>query len=438
MKLKMKRKIYNNLLDWKNRNMKKPIMIIGARQIGKTYIVRDFCKNEFENYIEINLLDHPEIVELYKQSISSEEKFIRLCANLNINPNLKNTAIFFDEIQESEELISALKWFCEDERPFKIICAGSLLGVKLKRFHSSFPVGKVEMINMYPMDFEEFLMTQNSSDYLINYIKDCFQNNKPMDNVLHERLLNLYRMYLCVGGMPEAINSFIDNNMNILNINRKIVEDIIESYLNDMNKYVENKFEAAKNEEIFKSVPSQIGNKSNKFQYSKIDNNARKRDYENSMDWLLSSNMIFKCNKLNSINIPPEAYKDENTFKIYMGDIGILNTMLKININEIYLDKPFLYKGEIAENYVANQLIYNGISVYYWATLSNSEIDFIIYNDDGIIPIEVKASDNTQSKSLNSYVKQFKPKYSIRISSKNFGFENNIKSVPLYATFLVK
>ena len=434
----MKRKIYNKFLDWKKRGMLKPIMIIGARQVGKTYIIRNFCKNELKNYIEINLLDHPEIVELYKQSISSEEKFIRLCANLNINPNLDNTIIFFDEIQESEELISALKWFCENERPFKIICAGSLLGVKLKRFHSSFPVGKVEMIKMYPMDFEEFLMTQNSSDYLIDYIKDCFKNNKPMDNILHEKLLNLYRMYLCIGGMPEAVNDFLDKDMNILNINKKIIEDIVISYLNDMNKYVENKFEAAKNEEIFKSVPSQIGNHSNKFQYTKINKNARKRDYESSMDWLLASSMVFKCNKLKSINIPPEAYKDDNTFKIYMGDIGLLNTILKINTNEIYLNKPFLYKGEIAENYVADQLIYNEVSLYYWATANNSEIDFIIYNDDGIIPVEVKASDNTQSKSLNSYVKQYKPQYSIRISSKNFGFENNIKSIPLYATFLIR
>ena len=155
----MYRKIYEKLKKWKEKGMKKPLMIIGARQVGKTYIVEQFCKNEFKNYILINLLDHPEIIEIYKQSISSEEKYIRLCAELNINPNLEETIIFFDEIQESEELISTLKWFCECDRPFKIICAGSLLGVKLKRFHSSFPVGKVEMQNMYPMDFEEFLST---------------------------------------------------------------------------------------------------------------------------------------------------------------------------------------------------------------------------------------------------------------------------------------
>lgn len=434
----MKRKIYKDLVDWKDRGMKKALMVIGARQVGKTYIIEEFCKNEFENYVSINLLDHPEITELYKQNISSEEKYIRLCANLNINPNLENTIIFFDEIQESEELISALKWYCESEKPFKVICAGSLLGVKLKRFHSSFPVGKVELLHMYPMDFEEFLLTQNSGDYLTKYIKECYEQNKPMDNVMHEKLKDLYRKYLCVGGLPEVVSEFSTNDMDILQINRKTIEDIILSYINDMNKYVDNKFEAAKNEAIYKSIPVQIGNKSNKFQYTKIEKNARKRDYESSLEWLLSSNMIYKCNLLNSINIPPEAFKNEDVFKIYMGDIGILNTMLKINTNEIYLDKPFIYKGDIAENYVANQLIFNNVALYYWATASNSEIDFIIYNEDGIIPIEVKASDNTQSKSLNAYVKKYKPKYSIRVSGKNFGFENGIKSVPLYATYLIK
>lgn len=434
----MKRKIYKDLVDWKDRGMKKALMVIGARQVGKTYIIEEFSKNEFENYVSINLLDHPEITELYKQNISSEEKYIRLCANLNINPNLENTIIFFDEIQESEELISALKWYCESEKPFKVICAGSLLGVKLKRFHSSFPVGKVELLHMYPMDFEEFLLTQNSGDYLTKYIKECYEQNKPMDNVMHEKLKDLYRKYLCVGGLPEVVSEFSTNDMDILQINRKTIEDIILSYINDMNKYVDNKFEAAKNEAIYKSIPVQIGNKSNKFQYTKIEKNARKRDYESSLEWLLASNMIYKCNLLNSINIPPEAFKNEDVFKIYMGDIGILNTMLKINTNEIYLDKPFIYKGDIAENYVANQLIFNNVALYYWATASNSEIDFIIYNEDGIIPIEVKASDNTQSKSLNAYVKKYNPKYSIRVSGKNFGFENGIKSVPLYAAYLIK
>ena len=434
----MKRKIYEKLINWKNNGMKKPLMIIGARQVGKTYIINEFCKKEYKNAIQINLLNHPEIVELYKQNISLEEKYIRLCANLNINPNVEDTIIFFDEIQESEELISSLKWYCEDERPFKIICAGSLLGVKLKRFHSSFPVGKVEMINMFPMDFEEFLMTKNNRDYLIKYIKKSFLENSPMDEITHEKLLELYRKYLCIGGMPEMVEDFVSKNMNILDINRNIIEDINSAYIKDMNKFIINKTEAVKNEAIYYSIPIQIGNKSNKFQYSKIDKNARSRDYNDSLEWLLASKLVYKCCKLNSINIPPEAYKNNEFFKIYMGDVGILNTMLKMNVNDIYLNKTFLYKGEITENYVANQLMFNNVDLYYWAVASSSEIDFIIYNEDGIIPIEVKASDNTQSKSLNEYMKRFKPKYAIRISGKNFGFENGIKSVPLYATFLVK
>ena len=234
------------------------------------------------------------------------------------------------------------------------------------------------------------------------------------------------------------VEDFISNNMNILEINRNIIENINSAYIKDMNKFITNKTEAVKNEAIYNSIPIQIGNKSNKFQYSKIDKNARSRDYSDSLEWLLASKLIYKCCKLNSINIPPEAYKNNEFFKIYLGDVGILNTMLKINVNDIYLNKPFLYKGEITENYVANQLMFNNIDLYYWATASSSEIDFIIYNEDGIIPIEVKASDNTKSKSLNEYIKRFKPKYAIRISSKNFGFENGIKSVPLYATFLIK
>lgn len=274
----MKRKIYEKMLKWKERGMTKPLMIIGARQVGKTYIINEFCEKEFENFISINLLEHPEIIEIYKQSISADEKYLRLCANLNINPDLNKTIIFFDEIQESEELISALKWYCETDKPFKIICAGSLLGVKLKRFHSSFPVGKVEMLNMYPMDFEEFLYTQNSGEYLTKYIKECFNQNKAIDNVTHEKLLELYKKYLCVGGMPEIVNDFVTKDMNILEIDRKFINDIIISYTNDMNRYVNNNISFfAASILLFRSIPTQIGNKSNKFQYSRIEKNAEKK-----------------------------------------------------------------------------------------------------------------------------------------------------------------
>ena len=300
----MKRKIYDELINWKNTNIQKPLMIIGARQIGKTYIIKKFCEKEFEKNIYINILEHPEIIKIFKEEISTLEKFNRMKIYLDIDIDLDNTIIFFDEIQESEELISSLKYFCESEEPFKIICAGSLLGVKLKRMKTSFPVGKVKMLNMYPMDFEEFLIA-NGNINLINEIRKCYETNTPIDSVLHEKTLNLYRLYLCVGGMPEAIKNLLDNNKDILKFDKSIIEDIIQSYLNDMNKYVQNKSEAVKVETIYKSIPSQLGNKSNKFQYGKISSNARKRDYETALDWLISSTMVNKCPILNKVEIPP-------------------------------------------------------------------------------------------------------------------------------------
>ena len=432
----MKRKIYEELLAWKNTNMQKPLMIIGARQIGKTYIINEFCKNEFKDYVYINLLEHSEIIKIFSEEINTAEKFKRMKIYLDKDINIENTIIFFDEIQESEELISALKYFNESEEPFKIICAGSLLGVKLKRLHSSFPVGKVKMLNMYPMDFEEFLIA-NKSQALIDEIKKCYETNTPMDSVLHNKALELYKLYLCVGGMPEAVKNLIENDKDILKFDKSIIEDIYQSYLNDMNKYVDNKFEASKIESICKSIPAQLGNQSNKFQYGKIASNARRRDYETPLNWLLSSTMVHKCPILNKVEIPPLGFIIEDHFKLYLSDVGILLNMLQIKYKDIILDNLLQYKGIIAENYVATQLIANKNPLIYWESGNKAEVDFILYNDDGIIPIEVKANDNVGSQSLNIYMKRYNPKYAIRISTKNFGYANNIKSIPLYATFCI-
>ena len=433
----MERKIYQELLNWKNTNIKKPLMVIGARQIGKTYIINEFCKKEFKEYIYINLLEQAEIIKIFKEEINTAEKFNRMKIYLDKDIDLENTIIFFDEVQESEEIISALKYFNESDEPFKIICAGSLLGVKLKRMHSSFPVGKVKMLNMYPMDFEEFLIA-NGSKSLVDEIKRCYQENNSMDSVLHKKALNLYRLYLCIGGMPEAVKNILANEKDILKFDKTIIEDIYQSYLNDMNKYVNNKFEASKIETIYKSIPSQLGNMSNKFQYGKISSNARKRDYETALNWLLSSTMVHKCSILKKPEIPPLGFIIDDHFKLYLSDVGILLNMLQVKFNDIILDNLLQYKGIIAENYVATQLVANNIPLIYWESGNQAEVDFILYNDDGIIPIEVKANDNVGSQSLNVYMKRYQPEYAIRISTKNFGFENNIKSVPLYATFCIE
>lgn len=437
----MKRKIYDKLLEWKNDKTNiKPLMILGARQVGKTYIIREFCKNEYKNYIEVNLLYNKDIISLYERDdLSSIQKYNYLKTLINFDIDTEDTILFIDEIQESENLISELKYFCENHNNVRIICAGSLLGVKLKRFKSSFPVGKVKMLTLYPMDFEEFLIA-NNKQMLIDEIKKSYINNLPLLDSLHNMSLSLYRNYLICGGMPESVNNFINVNSDIMKYDSSIMEDIISSYFKDMKKYVKTDAESLKIEKVYKSISSQIANDSHKFQFSKIDNNAKSRDYELPLDWLNASNLVLTSYRVSNPLIPLEGYVDRDFFKLFINDVGLLNHLLKIKYSDILLDNLSLFKGSIAENYVASQLVCNDNDLYYWLSAGKAEIDFLLYNKDGIIPVEVKAGDNNKSKSLNVYIDKFKPKYSIRISSKNFGFDkrNNIKSIPLYAVFLIK
>ena len=434
----MKRKIYNQLIEWKNNKINKPLLILGVRQCGKTYIINEFCQNEYKNYLKINLLERNDVVNLYKENINSEEKYKRLKAMINFDFDTENSILFIDEIQESEELISELKYFCEEHNNVRIICAGSLLGVKLKRLTKSFPVGKVYIKNMYPMDFEEYLIA-NDENFLIESIKECFVNNKPMLS-LHTKALKYYNSYLLTGGMPESVLNLININGDYIKYDKNIISNIIESYFDDMKKYIQTQTEALRIRALYESLPSQLSNSSHKFQYSKLNTGARSRDYELPLDWLLSANMVQKVNCVKTIEKPLKGFEDSDTFKLFLSDIGILNNLLNISINDILNDNLKIYKGIITENYVANQLLANEIPLFYWKNKQNVEVDFLIETKDGIIPIEVKSSDNTQSKSLKIYNGLFNPPYAIRMSTKDFGYnsETKIKSVPLYATFLIK
>lgn len=434
----MKRKIYNQLIEWKNNKINKPLLILGVRQCGKTYIINEFCQNEYKNYLKINLLERNDVVNLYKENINSEEKYKRLKAMINFDFDKENSILFIDEIQESEELISELKYFCEEHNNVRIICAGSLLGVKLKRLTKSFPVGKVYIKNMYPMDFEEYLIA-NDENFLIESIKECFVNNKPMLS-LHTKALKYYNSYLLTGGMPESVLNLININGDYIKYDKNIISNIIESYFDDMKKYIQTQTEALRIRALYESLPSQLSNSSHKFQYSKLNTGAKSRDYELPLDWLLSANMVQKVNCVKAIEKPLKGFEDNDTFKLFLSDIGILNNLLNISINDILNDNLKIYKGVITENYVANQLLANEIPLFYWKNKQNVEVDFLIETKDGIIPIEVKSSDNTQSKSLKIYNTLFDPPYAIRMSTKDFGYnsETKIKSVPLYATFLIK
>ena len=375
----MKRKIYNNLLEWKNNETnKKPLMVLGVRQSGKTYIIDEFCKNEFTNYIYINLLEQDNIIELYNSNLTSDEKFAQLKVLLNFDIEQNNTVIFIDEIQESEKLISELKYFCEKHNNVRIICAGSLLGVKLKRAKFSFPVGKVKMLDMYPMDFEEFLMAMNE-ELLIDLIKDAFTNNKKIASSIHEKALNLYRTYLITGGMPESVQNMVNTKGDYIKYDKTILKDILSSYFKDMNKYVTSETEALKISRVYNSLPTQLANNSNKFQYSKIDKNARAREYETSLDWLLASNMVLKSLSVKKPEIPLAGFTDNEVFKLYLSDVGILNNILGISLADILSDNISLYKGVIIENYVANELVCNKHDLYYWKNDNLAKIDFLLY-----------------------------------------------------------
>lgn len=430
----MKRKFYNTLIKWKENNMKKPLMVVGARQIGKTYIIEEFCKNEFKDYIYVNLLKDKSIKNIFEEKIDFELKVKKF--ELEINKKItEETIIFFDEIQESEQLICDLKAFCESEKKYNIVCAGSLLGVKIKRFHLSFPVGKVKIEYMYPMDFEEFLVALGKEMW-VEEIKRCFKNLEEIS--IHEKLLELYRIYLCIGGMPEAIKNYIEEKEEILLFDKSIAPNLIMQYLADMKNYTKNKSEAIKAEMVYNTIPTILAKENKKFKYTEVKKYESKREVEGALEWLITSNLVYKCSLVNKIEPPLKAFAQEDYFKLYLSDVGLLTSKLEINFSDIMLDKPFMLKGAIAENYVAQVFRTNEISLYYWKSNNMAEIDFLLYNEDGIIPVEVKANDNTKSKSLNVYIEKYKPKYSIRLSTKNFGYNNKIKSIPLYAAFLIK
>lgn len=437
--MKMKRKMYDKLLEWKENPQKMPLIVLGVRQCGKTYIIREFCKNEYKNFIEINLLERQDIIDIYKSTKSSDDKFKELKIRIGKEIEDKDTILFVDELQACEELIQELKYFCEAHSDMNLITAGSLLGVKLSKSKVSKPVGKASVLDMYPMDFEEFLWA-TGNEMLAEEIKERFKSNKPFSKTIHEMALDLYKLYFFIGGMPKVIGNFINNDMDYIKHDKSLIKDIERFYHEDFTKHVDSINDTLKLEETYNSLAPQLSNESHKFQYSNIRSGAKSDRYITTIEWLKSAHLVNQIHKVTLPEKPLEGYKDKKTFKLFLSDVGLLNSILHVNITDVLDNSLSLYKGVIAENYVANQLVANGISVYYYLSEGKMEIDFLISNNDGIIPIEVKSSENTKSKSLSTYIKKYSPMYSIRVSSKNFGFDsrNNIKSVPLYAVYAIE
>lgn len=423
----MRRFILDELINWKKSKYRKPLILKGARQIGKTYILKEFGEKEYEGVAYFNF-DHDE--DLYNLFTDTKDPK-RLLEQLSfiygkaILP--EKTLIIFDEIQECPSALNSLKYFQEEANEYHIVCAGSLLGIRLS--HTSFPVGKVDFINMYPMTFKEFL-TADKCENLVEYMESVNRIEKIPDiffNQLEEKL----KAYFIIGGMPEAVNAWV-NEKDIELVN-KIQENILKAYESDFSKHTDNR-EANKISLIWNSIPSQLSKENKKFLYQVIKQGARAREYEDALNWLNDANLIYKIYNLTKTDFPLKAYNDLNSFKIYMNDVGLLRRMANFD-SRIIVEGDRLFeefKGALTENYVLNMLnnIFDVVPNYY--TYDRHEIDFVIQNKNKIIPIEVKSNKSTNNVSLTRYNEKNKNEISIRFSMNNLSKDGKILNIPLF------
>ncbi len=431
----MYRKIISFLEKWKENKYRKPLILQGARQVGKTYSILEFGRTHYENVAYFNFETSPKLNETFAENISPEYLIPILSHIAGQTIVREKTLIVFDEVQLCERALTSLKYFCEDAPDYHIIVAGSLLGVAVNRAKFSFPVGKVDMKTLYPMDMEEFMLAMGEDD-LVRQIKNCFETDTPMPSALHNAAMQLYRQYLMIGGMPECVMQFAQTKDYILV--RHTQDTILVSYLNDMSK--DNSLNEIKKIRLaYDNITVQLSKKNTRFQYKLIKKGGRASEFGNAIEWLCLSGIVEQVYQVEQIKKPLENYRDIDSFKIYVSDLGLLCAKKDLAANDVLYMVEELndFKGGMTENYVDVQLTINGYTTYYWESERGAEIDFIIQRDGQLIPIEVKSADNTRAKSLKIYMDTYKPAYAIKLSAKNFGFEDNKKIVPLYAAFCI-
>ncbi len=450
----MKRKITQKLIDWKNRPNHKPLILQGARQVGKTYILDEFGRNHYKNYIKVSLDLVPDVRNFLKDNINPLEiiAYLETLYNERIVPH--ETLIILDEIQDCKRALLALKYFQEDYPQYDIVAAGSLLGVAVKRGNKpdeeaagkgypqqeeedySYPVGKVEELRLHPMDFEEFLWA-NNMEVLAQDIRTHFNSNEAMPTSVHLLALELYQRYLIVGGMPESVGKYIETH-SFLEC-RTVQQSILIGYNADMAKYAR-PATTVKIRACFNSIPAQLAKENRKFQYKLAQKGGTAKIFGEAIEWLILAGIVHKCKLISHGFIPISAQEDDSDFKIYMSDIGLLNTKAQMPaqmlLNSIETENTFL--GSVAENYVAQALSANGITLRYWKNDNTQEVDYIIQDEMSVIPVEVKKGKKVDAISLNNFKKTYKCPFAYRISGKNFGFAGEIKSVPLYAVFCIE
>ena len=423
----MERKIMKKLLEWKDNKNRKPLILRGARQVGKTYILQQFGKENYKNIAYFNFDHDTDLYQLFKNTKNPErilEQLALVCGKA-IEP--KNTLIIFDEIQECPDALNSLKYFNEEANEYHIVCAGSLLGIRLS--HTSFPVGKVDFLDMYPMTFSEFLVADGAQN-LVEYMDsvNSFENIPEIFfNILEEKL----KVYFIVGGMPEAVKSWV-NEKDISEVN-KIQENILIAYEEDFSKHT-TAVEANRISIIWNSIPSQLARENKKFLYQVAKEGARAREYEGAVNWLNDADLIHKIYNVVKPNMPLKAYNDLSSFKIYLNDVGLLRRMTDLDSRVVIEGNRVFkeFKGALTENYVLQMLLSSGIKVNYFTFDNKYEIDYIMQYKNTIIPIEVKADENINSVSLKHYNEIYNPKIRIRFSMRNLKKDDNLVNIPLF------
>ena len=451
----MKRKITQQLIDWKNRPDHKPLILQGARQVGKTYILEEFGREHYNNYIKVSLDLVPDVRIFLKDNINPLEiiAYLETLYNERIIPH--ETLVILDEIQDCKRALLALKYFQEDYPQYDVVAAGSLLGVAVNQGNKpdeeeetvkaqdqqsedefSYPVGKVDELRLYPMDFEEFLWAMNMG-VLAQDIRAHFNSNETMPASVHQIALDLYQRYLIIGGMPESVAKYVETH-SFLEC-KMVQQSILLGYNADMAKYAK-PATTVKIRACFNSIPAQLAKENRKFQYKLAQKGGTAKIFGEAIEWLILAGIVHKCKLISHGFIPISAQEDDSDFKIYMSDIGLLNTKAQMPaqmlLNSIETENTFL--GSVAENYVAQAFSANGITLHYWKNDNTQEVEYVIQDGTNVIPVEVKKGKKVDAISMNNFKKTYNCPFAYRISGKNFGFANDIKSVPLYAVFCIE
>lgn len=425
----MHRDIIQALHQWKNKAKRKPLIIRGARQVGKTWAMRHFGAEAFAQTAYINFDHNPRMQALFAGDYDIGRLLLGLKIESGVDIQAENTLLIFDEIQEVPSALSSLKYFHENAPQYPIIAAGSLLGVSLHQ-QSSFPVGKVEFLPLYPMDYREFLIALGQKD--LAQLLDS--RDWPLITAMKSRYIELLRQYHYVGGMPEVVQTYLDTQ-NLDEV-RQIQRDLLLAYEQDFSKHIPDSQTVQRVRAIWQAIPQQLAKENKKFIYAQMQKGARSKDYETALQWLKDSGLVHIVPRIKKPHLPLAAYQD-NAFKLYSLDIGLLAAQNQLDAatllegNRIFTE----YKGALAEQYVLQQLIATQDQpVYYWATeKGTAEVDFVLQRGQSVIPIEIKAEENLKAKSLKTYVEQYQPQQAIRYSMADYREQDWMVNVPLYA-----